>query len=404
MISIKSAYEKRARLNEEMDNLLDKKKSLIIKVKALDEEDPEVETEINDVNDKLQDVKSQLEDIIKQIDQYEDSVKQDAEEVKPTDNGEDKMTKQYLDTKMAVKDFAGLLISTGGGEALRNAWVNKVKSFDASATEALLPTPLVTEINSALEGDGSLFAALTHTKFDGHKVVVDTTPISAKGHKIGNEKVDTEVTSKVITINTDAIYQYLTIDAALTHKSSADAILEYVMNDLPNKLIRAMERAVVTGDGLAKTNKDHITSFEAITDSELTEKITAKNDAEFIEELYSASALLTDAENPVMVISTKTLNKIKKQKTTDGAWLFPVGFDVNAVFDVNNIYAVSWMKEDEAVVFDTKAYEVDMNERGIETFQNFVLKYNQNEFLIETFAGGALVKANKAVYIKKQAA
>lgn len=399
-------YDKHSELAKEMDQILTEKSAMIKTIKSLDKEDPEVEAKIEDLNTRLTEIQDELAALKADIETEESTVEavEEAEkkevDLKTMKNlGVKNMETKYLQTDVAVKDFADILSVTGGGNNLKVKWEEHLSKKGITNIEQFLPERLVTAITSAFNEDGTLLSMFNHTGLQGHKVAVDRSDLFGKGHKPGKQKSEKDLEPVIIDITLDAIYSYITIDNKMARANTQAAILDYVINKLPKDVVRAIERAAVVGDGLAKSHADKIESVQAVKDSELAEKVTVANTAELADKLYALDGLIPEAENRVLVISGKTLAKIKTQKTSGGDYLFPLGLKLEDIFNVKKVFTPTWIGEDTVVAFDTKAYDFDMDKEGIETHQSFILKANQHEYLAEAYAGGALVKPQAAVVI-----
>lgn len=406
-MSLIKMYEESRQLQSKLNDISNQKSAIITKIKSLDAKDVNIEKELEELNTSFKDTNSKLEALNAKIKESEDKVSEVVDEVVVEDKvdelkkgGHITMTKNYLNSQESKKDFAKLLVKTGGGKDFQDAWKSHLVTKGFTNPEVLLPTAVVNEINDVfINADQSLYKQLNHTGLQIWKQVVNTDgSIQAYGHKAGNAKKEQTVTLSPIELRAGAVYKYLTIEREMLKMNNEAAILDYVLKELPAQIIAAIERAVVTGDGLEISNPDHIASFKPVLTDDLTLKVEAKDISEVIDALLGKVASLAHKENLVMVCQPELFARIKTARDVNGQYLFPIGSDVKSVFGVKEVYSPHWFDKTAAVIFDTKAYNV-VGDSQIESFEDFKLEYNQHEYLAEIYAGGALVKPNAAVAI-----
>ncbi|MDS2430798.1 phage major capsid protein, partial [Streptococcus pneumoniae] len=83
----------------------------------------------------------------------------------------------------------------------------------------------------------------------------------AKGHQNGKTKKDESFVFIDYTINSAAVYIKYSFEYADLKKDTTGAYFNYVMNELAQGFIRAVERAVVIGDGKNSDDDDKITEI-----------------------------------------------------------------------------------------------------------------------------------------------
>ena len=404
-------YEKNKQLQAELSEINTKKVDLVTRIKSLDKVDKSIEKELADLNASFADTAEKLDTLnakIKEKEQRDEESVENAEleKSKHLKNGgrkEMELTgKNYLNSEQAVKDYSKILLETRGGDAFTKGVRELLATKGFTNGEVLMPGAIVKDIVSILDNEDSFYNQLNHTGLNGPiktPINLDKT-IQAYGHVPGNTKKEQQIALSIIEIHEDAIYKYLTVPRSLTRSNSSDAILAYVMRELPQMVIMAIERAVVVGDGLAPTDKDKINSFQAIVDSELVKEVNAANIDDAIDAFIGDVSALSYKGNLIAVMSSQLQTALKTARDANGIRLFPIGTDLAEAIGVKHIYTPVWMDGLTAVAFDTKAYDVcGKNSLAMDSFDNFVLKENETEYLAEVYAGGALVKPNAAVKI-----
>lgn len=321
--------------------------------------------------------------------------------------------KNYLKTKAALNDFADVLAANAGREAseVKAAWADHVKvKMGITNPEVLLPEGVVQAIEDAFKEGGEIWNLVNKTNLDVFKVAWDTVTgedSRAKGHTRGDDKAEEVITLDDRTIRAQFIYKYLVLDKETVRENrSTGALLRYVLSELPRRIIRELERAIVIGDGREGSSDYKITSFtsvkaDAADGNTFAETYTPGVDENRYEVMLHAMDLL-EAAGPVYLVAKKGwLTGVKLEQGVNGGYLFQPGANLADTFELAGIIKPDWMSEDE----DNDAYLVVFGEyrtvgdTSVEAFSNFVLKTNKQEYLQEIYAGGALTARKAAVAI-----
>lgn len=326
--------------------------------------------------------------------------------------------KDYLNSKASLEAFANVLAENAGREAsdVQAAWKSHVETqMNITNPEKLLPGAVISAIEDAFKDGGEIWSLVNKTGLDVFKVAWDTVTgedSRAKGHKRGTTKSEEVITLDDRTLRAQFIYKYLTLDKETVRENrSTGALLRYVLSELPKRVVREIERAIVIGDGRASNANSKINSFVAVKADAAAnsgagnsfattftpESATSSN----YESVVQAMDLL-EADGPVYMIAKKGFTtSMKLEKTENGGYVFPAGSNLSDALELAGVIKPDWMTEDA----ENDAYLVVFGEyravgdNTVEAFSNFVLKENKNEYLQEVYAGGGLTGRRSAVAI-----
>lgn len=399
-------YEKLDGLNKEKSFILDEKAKTIAKTKELnlsDEQEKELADEIARLN-KLQEENqasiAKLQELIgkKEKETAEEAEKAEEEKTKSLKTGGKMMN--YLDTKQSVADFAKTLSSSLEAGDFENNWKTFLAQKGITEPESYLPTPVVNEIKNVYTESSSFYSSLRHTGLPmyGLRVDLNNEP-QAYGHKMGNDKVEQEVETIKLDIRPAFVYKYLTVPRELLVGTDG-ALINFVLDELPKNLIAALERAVVIGDGLDETDEKHVYSFEPICDSKLAQIEKVEGTTELIDAIQANNQTLSNPQNAIAILDVEVMKEIKKAKNANGDYIYGLGASIEQILNVKSFYAPGWMTgTGKIVIFDPSQYFV-VGKSEFDSFENFKLKRNEQEFLIEAYAGGALTSLRSAIVIE----
>ena len=421
-------YEELKTKNLELSEVVNKKKNMIYKIKSLDKKPTEtVEDETTETTETVEDKASEIEVAIEElnaaeenlkasIEKLEDAIKEKETNAEDVVNSEENTKSQvekiekgyvntmnkYLTSKEAIKDLATIVMTKGSAAEAKKAWAAHLttKGIDISAFK---PEPAVTGVKSAFEGDGNLYVLLHQTGLAKYIGAIDSDEtVSGKGHKAGTQKKNSDVTLSKIAIVTQGIYKYLTIDREMLVKADNEAIVKYALDILPKRVIEAIERAVVIGDGLGSSANDKISSFKDVATDALTKQVVVTKVDDILDTMDVEIAALANKSKLAVVMSGTTLGKVRTVKDADGRRIIPIGAGLDSLFNVK-VFTPAWMTDDQVVIFDADQYYVVKDAEGMDMFNDFNLEYNRGEFLAEVYQGGALVAPKSAVNIKVKA-
>ena len=326
-----------------------------------------------------------------------------------------KATTDYLNTKGAVVDFANALQDNAGASAedFKKAWAAKVASKGITNVEQLLPGALVSAISDGIEKAGTIWNVVNKTGLTVRRIDAETAGARAQGHKRGTTKKEMSLTFTDRVIRAGFIYDYITLNKEdIRENQDTGALVKFVLETLPKRIITEIERAIVLGDGRTASGDDVIESFVSIlkdaqTGTFATEYTPAK-DEPLYKSIIKAAAQI-EAEGPIYAVLSKSAKAdLKLSETKNGALVLPLGGDLAGTFELKEIFTPSWFNKAnaadyQAVLFVGDAYET-VGDNSIEAFTNFSLSQNKQEYLQEIYAGGALTKVKAGVAIKNPAA
>ncbi len=326
-----------------------------------------------------------------------------------------KATTDYLNTKGAVVDFANALQDNAGASAedFKKAWAAKVASKGITNVEQLLPGALVSAISDGIEKAGTIWNVVNKTGLTVRRIDAETAGARAQGHKRGTTKKEMSLTFTDRVIRAGFIYDYITLNKEdIRENQDTGALVKFVLETLPKRIITEIERAIVLGDGRTASGDDVIESFVSILkdakEGTFATEYTPAKDEPLYKSIIKAAAQI-EAEGPIYAVLSKSAKAdLKLSETKNGALVLPLGGDLAGTFELKEIFTPSWFNKAnaadyQAVLFVGDAYET-VGDNSIEAFTNFSLSQNKQEYLQEIYAGGALTKVKAGVAIKNPAA
>lgn len=323
--------------------------------------------------------------------------------------------KDYLKSRASMEDFANVLAQNAGKEAseVQMAWAEHLKTtMGITNPDKLLPDGVITAIEDAFKEGGQIWNLVNKTGLDVFTVAWDTVTgedSRAKGHKKGTTKGEEVITLDDRTLRPQFIYKYLTLNKEdVRQNRSTGALLRYVLSELPKRIVREVERAIVIGDGRANDSDYKINSFVSVkADAAAGNTFASRYVPAAGESRYEAVTKAKDkilAPGSVHLVAKKGYkSSMKLEKDADGRFLFPVGSNVADMLEVESVIEPDWLTD--ATDPDNDAYLVvfgaynTVGDNSIEAFSNFVLKENKNEYLQEIYHGGGLAQIKAAVAI-----
>lgn len=405
LLAVKSLKGDEMSQEKETPEVLKKEATTTVYPEVVADDEPEVEqaknsTENNNSNEEKEE-------------EMDKEIAKDAISAMPSQVS--KATTDYLNTKGAVVDFANALQDSAGASAedFKKAWAAKVASKGITNVEQLLPGALVSAISDGIEKAGTIWNVVNKTGLTVRRIDAETAGARAQGHKRGTTKKEMSLTFTDRVIRAGFIYNYITLNKEdIRENQDTGALVKFVLETLPKRIITEIERAIVLGDGRTAAGDDVIESFVSIlkdaqTGTFATEYTPAK-DEPLYKSIIKAAAQI-EAEGPIYAVLSKSAKAdLKLSETKNGALVLPLGGDLAGTFELKEIFTPSWFNKTnaadyQAVLFVGDAYET-VGDNSIEAFTNFSLSQNKQEYLQEIYAGGALTKVKAGVAIKNPAA
>lgn len=169
--------------------------------------------------------------------------------------------KDYLKTSASMDAFARILEENAGksSDDVRAAWKSHLEvKAGVTNPEIFLPETLITEITDAFTRGGEIWNRVTKTGADVWRAAWDsnTDPDQENGRAAGYNREEQEVkreqelTFAARILRPQMIYKYITLNREdVKNQRSTGALVRFVLAELPRRIIREVERAIVIGDG-----------------------------------------------------------------------------------------------------------------------------------------------------------
>lgn len=343
--------------------------------------------------------------------------------------------KDYLQTKESMEAFAQILESNPGSgpedteapSRVRAAWKQHLEvKLGVTNPEIFLPTPLIQEIEDAFKAGGEIWQRVSKTGLDAFNAAWDanTDPDAETGRAAGyNREDEEEKREQVLTfanriLRPQMVYKYITLNQEdVKEQRSTGALVRFVLSELPRRIIREVERAIVLGDGRAPSSDYKIQEgnprgfYPILADAEANNVFAAlyvRTDAEDnYASVVRASDLLEAEGSPVLITKKGFVTDMKLSTNANGGYIFPLGADFAGILGVDAIIEPDWFNDTsspdvDAILVILPNYRV-VGDQSVEAFTNFLLKTNKQEYLQEIWAGGGLTFRKTAVAISAPA-
>ena len=334
--------------------------------------------------------------------------------------------KAWFKSKDAVEAFT-MALADNHGKDFRSEEVQasykaaQVKAGITDPSVFTLPEPVISSIEDAVKS-GEIYSRMNHTGLDVFKLVWDDADSEVDTSRAGGFNpayesegvVDRTKEEQILdfenrVIRAQYIYKYLVLGKeTIRENRSTGALVRFVLNELPVRIIRELERAAIIGDGRGAGSKRKITSFVSVkADANAGNAFAStytRQAGESLAEAVRRAASQIEADGEVVLIAKKGFSvDAMFEKDGSGDLLFPIGASAETVLGVNTIIEPSWLTDTSDP--DNDAYLVVLSQyhtvgdNSVEAFTNFKLETNENEFLQEIYKGGALAAVNSAVAI-----
>lgn len=341
--------------------------------------------------------------------------------------------KTWLDSSDAMASFERTLIDTDnkGVEAFHKEWADTVSrnmadtaSFGVDNTDVdkFIPTEAITTISDALNTRGSgLWNLLRKTGMDrltiGGNILGLSEATRAHGYPVasyGTKKKDQATSFVKRELTADYTYKYITLNKGdIRRTQKPGALLRYILSELPNYIVQTIERQIILG------GYDDMAHFRAITTDAADKSsdwagnkfaltYTLTEDTPLMG-FVKASHMVRAQGNKVLVCNADTVADLLMSADANGNSFIALGGDdtLARALGVSQIITPEWWTADDdktvaGVVLSASHYPL-VGDTSIESFTNFALQTNTNEYLQEIYAGGGLDAEKSAVVIKPKA-
>lgn len=339
--------------------------------------------------------------------------------------------KDYLKTNEAMEAFAQLLESNPATKdnaaqvsaSIQDQWKKHLETkMGVTNPEIFYPQPLITTIEDAFK-TSEIWSRVSKTGLDVFPATWDANddPDAESGRAAGynraeeEEKREQSLTFANRILRPQMIYKYITLNAEdIKEQRSTGALVRFVLSELPVRIIREVERAIVTGDGRAPGSDYKIqegtprgfypVKADAAAGNVFASTYTPVPGQTVYETLRRARALIKADGEVLLVAKEGLLLDMEFEQNVNGGFLFAPGSDMSRYIKVSAVVEPDWMENDEndAYMFVTGKYRV-VGDQSVEAFTNFLLKTNKYEYLQEIWAGGGLTARKSGVAVAPQA-
>lgn len=339
----------------------------------------------------------------------------------------------WLDSPDAMAAFERTLVNNDnkGVEAFHKEWADTVSrnmadtaSFGVAETDVakFIPTEAITTINDALNTRGSgLWNLFRKTGMDrltiGGNTLGLTEATRAHGYPVGSygtKKKEQTPSFVKRELTADYTYKYITLNKGdIRRTQKPGALLRYILSELPNYIVQTIERQIVLG------GYDDMAHFRSIT-TDAADKASDWAGEKFARTytlggetplmgFVKASHMVRAQGNKVLVCNADTVADLLMSADANGNSFIALGGDdtLARALGVSQIITPEWWTTEDdkkvaGVVLSASHYPL-VGDTSVESFTNFALQTNTNEYLQEIYAGGGLDAEKSAVVIKPKA-
>lgn len=303
----------------------------------------------------------------------------------------------YLKSDQAVKDYYDVIsksyqegLSGNVTPSWKQTLVNKDFNFQNQAGTAIdLPTQVVKQIQQKIQNHQLYQYFNKMVGIDHYSFLLGTSADGAATHKPGTAKKNSTETLQQLDVNADYVYQYIEADRKMMTDSNTAAItVQWLVGKLADAIISYIEEAAIKG----QTDN---TSIQPVLKSKLLAQPAdfggATTGAATLEDVSKAINFVANkakTNNIVVIGSNITIDALRFAKDKNGAYLLPSAFS-----EPNKLLGYTTVDidlGDQVVVLANDAYSILQKTDSIESFTNFKLDTNKNQFLSEVLVGGAL--------------
>lgn len=305
-------------------------------------------------------------------------------------------------------------------ELARHAYADN-SSIDETSVAKLVPTSVITEIEDALNKASELWPLYRKLDVDSFTVGAQlaglTDDTRAHGYKVANYGT-AKKTQKFNLVErklaADFVVKYAVLNKGdIRRTDKPGALVKYLLSEMPNYILHAIDRQIILGgytdmDFFRSVQTDATDNSSEFAGKNFALSATEGARANLVLDVVGLAAKITAAGTKVLVMSPET--KIDVITAADGIGRPLVGYgndNLAAYLGVDKVITPDWWTDADdantrAVIIVPEAYGV-VGDTSISAFTNFALKTNEQEYLSEIFAGGALTKVKSAGVLKPKA-
>jgi hypothetical protein len=302
-----------------------------------------------------------------------------------------------------------------------------------TGAELLAPTPIVRAITDAFEQAGTIFSKVSKfNTLDGWEQLFNIDMSATAGAQIytaamdGTQKIEQTQILVSKTINPEIIYKYLPVPNRYSRYGSDKTVLmQYLLSELPRRILYFIEEAIVLGNAgfsiatggasqsvtlpntttpITVPGQTNIIGFEGIANANAAFTWTMASTGDLYTDVANAQSWIAYPGPKTLICSSAQLAALRTTKDSLGQLVYPFNADLLQLFDVNEIITPSWFPipqksgDLEAIVAVLPAYRV-IGDLNIDTYTNFLLATNTEQYLAECYCGGAPMELQSNVAI-----
>lgn len=414
--SLVELLEARQKATDELSEVKLKKATIKAKLKEANIEDDVLEQLKADAEalvTQANTLKETIDSLDADIEETEKELNKAAKSIREVQKGKTQM--EYLKTKEAALDFARILMDNeGSSNSARKAWEANLVEKGVTDLNKILPEPVLIAIQNAFNDYDGILNHVTKDPRYAVRVALQTQQAKAKGHQNGKTKKDESFVLIDYTINSAAVYIKYSFEYADLKKDTTGAYFNYVMNELAQGFIRAVERAVVIGDGKNSDDDDKITEIKSIAEETLTQlfdtqeiNVDGEFDSTVLENLVKGIDKLAVNTTPILVTSKTIARKLKMVKDGEKRYIDPQPFapisQTGNVIAGYQVYVYDWMEDatNPIIAFADKAYKMIGDDVSADRFEDYDVTMNRRHIELASVLGGRLGQYKSAVKFTK---
>lgn len=331
---------------------------------------------------------------------------------------------EWLKSEDATKAYEQALwrADNQGVQGFKTAWREELarhayadnSSIDEASVTKLVPTSVITEIEDALNKASELWPLYRKLDVDSFTVGAQlaglTDDTRAHGYKVANYGTSKR-TQKFNLVErklaADFVVKYAVLNKGdIRRTDKPGALVKYLLSEMPNYILHAIDRQIILGgytdlDFFRSVQTDATDNSSEFAGKNFVLSATEGDRANLVLDVVGLAAKITATGTKVLVMSPET--KVDVITAADGIGRPLVGYgndNLAAYLGVDKVITPDWWTDADdantrAVIIVPEAYGV-VGDTSISAFTNFALKTNEQEYLSEIFAGGALTKVKSA--------
>ena len=213
--------------------------------------------------------------------------------------------------------------------------------------------------------------------------------------KAGGDKNKAQ-TATLRSIRPQMAEAYLEMDkATIVGANDSNAVSEYVMSVIPNRVIQKIEYNMIYG---ATDGTSGIYGLKGATTDKWTKQIAAKSYFEGITDGVAASSF---SDKITIVMNGNTFAKLRKEVDKNGKSRFnelATRQQIAQSFGAEDIQIRVWMADNEIAVYNTDEFVLTGN-FTMDSYADFDLRYNVNQWLSEMLVGGSIRGRERSAFV-----